>query len=157
MKIIASLMKWLIDLFRKKKQPDIKIEAVNSIINITIIHKDWCKKPLLLLFYPFEKESQECIIISAVRASLYDIAPTRRILNLWSFGGDKVKIVAKVIMWLIRKFFIKKQPHIEVVNFINIKITIHKDWCKKPLLPSLYPFAKSCQEYKIVLARRPGG
>ena len=40
MKIFASFFKWIISLLKKKKQPDIKIEAVNSNINITIIHKD---------------------------------------------------------------------------------------------------------------------
>jgi L-lysine 2,3-aminomutase len=40
MKILTSFLKWLISLLKKKKQPDIKIEAVNSIVNIIINHKD---------------------------------------------------------------------------------------------------------------------
>ena len=40
MKIFARLITWIVRVFKKKKQPDIKIEAVNSNISITIIHKD---------------------------------------------------------------------------------------------------------------------
>jgi len=40
MKIFASFFKWIISLLKKKKQPKINIKAVNSIVNITIIHKD---------------------------------------------------------------------------------------------------------------------
>lgn len=63
----------------------------------------------------------------AVEISLYDIAPSGRILNLLPTGGDRMKIFAKVILWFVRKLFRKKQPHIEVVNFVNIQINIHKD------------------------------
>ena len=58
---------------------------------------------------------------------MFKKTPTIRILNLLSIGGECMKILAKVIMWLIGKILKKEQPHIEVVNLINVQINIHKD------------------------------